>query len=397
MNSKQASSIYLVLLFGFSACSAPMEEPEVASKVVWPTDGWARSSPEAEGISEAPLDALDEEFRSGKHGYTDGMLVIRNGYVVYEKSYTQDYDRLFEGRDQTHGQYNYYDPEWHPYYKRGPLHTMQSVTKSVMSALIGIAIGRGEIAGVDVEVSRYFEDFEPADQDHRRRAMKLRDLLTMTSGITWDETTLDYTDPKNSSEIMEGTDDWLRYVLDQPMAASPGEQFVYNSGVAVMLAHILWKATGKHADTYAVEQLFGPLGIESFYWKKTPTGLIDASGGLYLRPRDLAKFGYLYFQDGVWEGKRILPEGWVTSTMTRTVDPFDSGEWKYGFLWWLIPYGGSEIVHAYACIGYGGQILLIVPEYDLIAVFTGWNIYDIPALTSSFALESVLEALKPQQ
>ena len=115
-----------------SACSQ--------ATAVWPTKGWASASPESQGVDTSVLEALDREFASGQHGYVDGMLVIRNGRVVYEKSYQQDYDALFDAQDQkTRGQYNYYDPDWHPYFERGPLHTMQSVGKSVTSALIGIA------------------------------------------------------------------------------------------------------------------------------------------------------------------------------------------------------------------------------------------------------------------
>lgn len=386
MHKKRSASVVgLVLLIAVSAVGQ--------TDTSWPTNGWKSSTPEAQGIDASVLDGINEEFVSGRHGYIDGMLVIRNGYVVYEKSYTHDYDRLFEGREPTRGQYNYYDPDWHPYYKRGPLHTMQSVSKSVTSALVGIAIRRGEIPGPDAEVLRYF-DFEPAHSDPRWRSMKLRDLLTMTSGIAWDESTVPYTDPKNSCAAMERSDDWIRYVLDQPMATTPGHEFVYNSGATVMLAHILWKATGKHADAYAIEHLFGPLGIESFYWKKTPTGLIDTEGGLYLTARDLAKFGYLYAQDGVWEGERILPEGWVASTMTPAVDVSESNDWKYGFQWWLLPYEGGEDAYAYACLGYGGQRLLIVPEHDLIGVFTGWNIYEKPALSPAFVLERLLRSVR---
>jgi CubicO group peptidase (beta-lactamase class C family) len=362
----------------------------------WPTKGWASASPESQGVDTSVLGALDRKFASGQHGYVDGMLLIRNGRVVYEKSYQQDYDAAFDAQDQkTRGQYNYYDPDWHPYFERGQLHTMQSVSKSVMSALIGIAIRRAEITGTDVKVLRYFDGVEPAHLDAKWEAMTLRDLLTMTAGIRWDESTVGYSDPKNSCAAMEQSADWIRYILDQPMAATPSERFVYNSGVTVMLAHILWKATGQHGDVYAKEHLFGPLGIDSFYWKKTPTGLVDAEGGLYLTARDLAKFGYLYANDGVWDGQRVLPEGWVAATMAPAVDVSDKDDRKYGYQWWLLPYEGGASKYAYACLGYGGQRLFVLPEFDLVAVITGWNIYDRPQLSAAKALERVLRSVRP--
>lgn len=366
---------------------------DAQSEAGWPTVGWKTSTPEAQEVAVGPLDALHAEISAGKHGYVDSMLVVRHGYIVYEKNYTNDYDRLFEGKAPKAWQYNYYHPDWHPYYKRGPLHTMQSVSKSITSALIGIAIGRGEISGVEVEVGRYLDDYNAPDADHRRAAMRLRDLLTMTSGIEWDEDTFPYSDSRNSCAAMEHSQDWIHFVIDQPMAEQPGKAFVYNSGVTMLLGHVLWRATGKHAQDYAQEHLFGPLGIESYYWKETPTGHTDTEGGLYLTGRDLAKIGYLYQHDGVWEGKRLLPEGWVAASTKPRVDPEWQG-FRYGYHWWLVPYGNGEPDYAYTCLGFGGQRLIVVPEFDVIAVFTGWNIYDLPPLSTKQALDHVLAAVR---
>ena len=348
----------------------------------WPTKVWPEAAPAAAGMDSAALDALDAEFRSGKHGYIDGMLVIRKGRVVYEKTYKQDYDRLFAGKGEP-GIYNYFDPGWHPFYKRTDLHTMQSGSKSVTSALIGIAIRRGEIPGVDVKAMPYFAAFEVAP-DPRRDRMRLRDVLTMTAGIQWDES--------SNCPVMEGKEDWIRYVLDQPMAAEPGKVFVYNSGATELLAYLIWKATGKQADDYAKEHLFAPLGID-FYWKRTPMGLADTEGGLYLKPRDLAKIGYLYLNDGVWDGTRILPPGWVRDS-TRWSVATDENSYGYGYKWWVISRKGPNAREAYAAWGYGGQLLIVVPELELIAVFTGWNIYDTPPLDPGFALARVLGAVR---
>ena len=305
-------------------------------------------------MDHATLDALDRELAAGKHGYVDSMLVIRHGKVVYEKTYdrAKDYARLFAGKGEP-GIYNYYDPGWHPYYKGTRLHTMQSVSKSVTSALIGIAIRRGEIPGVDVKAMPYFADFK-IPPDPRRDRMTLRDVLTMTAGIRWDEESTEYTDPANNCAVMEGKEDWVRYVLEQPMAEDPGKVFVYNSGATELLSYLIWKATGKQADDYAKEHLFGPLGIE-YYWKRTPKGLADTEGGLYLAPRDLAKIGYLYLKDGVWDGKRILPEGWVaasTRASTRTKD----GSFGYGYQWWVMPGKGAGLPRRLRRMGLRGTV-----------------------------------------
>jgi CubicO group peptidase (beta-lactamase class C family) len=374
-----------VALF-LASCTPIQDEP-----IQWPTDGWAVSPPGEQGMDAARLWALDSSL-ADERGNIDAILVIRNGRVVYEKHYPRDYDAMNEGRGQAPGLYNYYDPEWHPYFQRGELHTMQSVTKSVTSALIGIAIGRGEISGVHVPVLDFFEDYEVANLDEWKRSMTLYNLLTMKAGIKWDEDSVPYTDPENSCAGMENSDDWIQFVIDQPMSHEPGTVFIYNSGASELLSLIIKKATGQHVDQYAEEHLFGPLGITSYFWKKTPTGFPDTEGGLYLTARDLAKFGYLYLQDGVWDRARVLPEDWVAASVERSVEDTDWIGMGYGYQWWLVPWGSKSDSYAYAAIGYGGQRLFVVPEMDVVAVFTGWNIEGVPALDPRFALDAVLEA-----
>jgi CubicO group peptidase (beta-lactamase class C family) len=360
-----------------------------AEPSAWPTRAWAESSPQAQGLDQSVLEGLDREFAEGKHGYIDGMLVIRNGAVVFEKSYRHDYDKLFVGKGAP-ALYNYYDPEWHPYWKRGDLHTMQSVSKSITSTLVGIALHRGELPSVDAKLMPYFSAFR-TKPDPRRDALTLRHVLTMTTGFKWDESSTSYTDATNNCAEMEARPDWIQYVLDQPMAEEPGKTFVYNSGATQLLSYLIKKATGKEADDYAKEHLFGPLGIE-YAWKRTPKGLADTEGGLYLRPRDLAKIGLLFLKDGVWDGRRILPEGWVKAATAWSVDTRDSAGHGYGYKWWVLSRKGPGAYEAYAANGYGGQRLIVVPELNLLGVFTGWNIYDKPPLSMDFALQRLVLA-----
>ena len=147
----------------------------------WPAAEWKSATPESQQVDRTVLDALDREFASGSHGNIDGMTVYRNGFLVYRKNYQVDYNRLFANQSQTPGQYNYHDPDWHPWFDHGDLHTIQSISKSVTSALIGIAIGRGEIPGVDVRIMPYFDGYKMADEDTRRDAITIRNLLTMTT------------------------------------------------------------------------------------------------------------------------------------------------------------------------------------------------------------------------
>jgi CubicO group peptidase (beta-lactamase class C family) len=247
---------------------------------------------------------------------------------------------------------------------------------------------------VEVPAPPFFEGYRTNAGDSRFKAMRLRDLLTMTSGIKWDEDSVPYTDPANSCAAMEASQDWVQFMLAQPMADEPGQRFVYSSGVTELLAQVLKKATGQHADAYAAAHLFPALGIKSVYWKHTPTGHPDTEGGLYLAPRDLAKIGYLYMKDGVWEGRRLLPEGWVAASTSAHVVADEKSGFAYGYQWWVIAPPKASRPPVFAAIGYGGQYLLVVPSLDLIAVFTGWNIWDKPELDIVYALDGVLKAIK---
>ncbi|MBV9724640.1 MAG: serine hydrolase [Gammaproteobacteria bacterium] len=375
-----------VLMLGAASPAA-----HAGGKVPWPTHGWSTASPESVGLDVAVLAALDKDLAAGKYGYIDSLLVIRHGRIGYERHYAHDYDSLFAGKGPP-GLYNYYDPTWHPFWKRTPLHTMQSVSKSVTSALIGIAIDRGQIPDVNVKVMPYFSDFR-VNPDERRDRLRLWDVLTMTTGIRWDEFTATYTDQKNNCAQMEATEDWVQYVLDQPMAAEPGTTFVYNSGATELLSYLIRKTTGKNADDYAKEHLFAPLGIRHYAWKRTPLGLTDTEGGLYLQPRDLAKLGYLYLHDGMWDGKQIIPATWVQQSKRWSIDT----HWQergYGYQWWVLTRGSDSDYEAYAAIGYGGQYLIVIPQLDSLAVVTAWNIYDERSLNIRVLLERIIASVR---
>ncbi len=344
----------------------------------WPTLGWPASSPEAQGLDPNPLDALDRRIRAGDFGYLDRLLVVRGGYVVVNERYAHDYEEISRGRRSDIGcgfgctepgwdhQFNYLHPDWHPYHQGRDVHTLQSVTKSVAATLIAIAIRRGEIAGVDIPLLPLLGDRDLSAVDDRLREATLEDLLTMRLGIAWHETDRPM-DGTNTSIQLERSDDWVAFTLAQPTDAAPGEKWVYSSGASHLMSAILIQATGRPMDRYAEEHLFEPLGIRDYHWKRAPEGLPDALGGLYLEAEQLAKIGYLYLMDGVWDGVRILPEGWVAAATARQVE--DPG---YGYQWWRPDPGGLEV---WAAQGFGGQYLLVLPEHEIVAVINSWNLF----------------------
>jgi CubicO group peptidase (beta-lactamase class C family) len=180
------------------------------------------------------------------------------------------------------------------------------------------------------------------------------------------------------------------------MDAAPGEKWVYNSGTAQVLSAVLRKATGTNVDEYAKEHLFAPIGIEEFHWKKTPTGLPDTEGGLYLKAEDLARIGLLYLRDGIWKHKRILPAGWVEASLRGKPfgdDPEGLGRTGYGYQWWRADRGSLQIWGAY---GFGGNLLIIVPSLDLVGVVNAHNIFGHrhDAVQTAF-IDAVLAAATP--
>jgi len=382
----------VVLLAGEPSIRARME-------TLWPTTGWVSATPASVGLDEKVLEGLDKDLAAGKFSLVDSFALFRCGKKVYERTYSHDYAKIYgkQAKEQgplnarLTGRYNYFDPDWHPYYHGTDMHSMQSVSKTVTSVIFGVAMTRGEFkAGVDTPVLKYFDVTKVKNVDERKRRMTLRDVLTMTAGLSWIED-VPYDDPRSDSSLMEATDDWVEYVIDKPMAAEPGKVFNYSSGVSELLAYIFKKETGQDIDDYGEKYLFGPLGIRH-HWKRTYMEVIDTEGGLYLSGSDLAKIGYLYLHDGIWDGKQIVSRDWVKDSLKGYIDA--EGDYKYGYKWWLLKRTDSA-GYVWMARGFGGQRMMAFPQEGMIATFTGWDIIgDPPADKELFS--RLLPALKTQ-
>jgi CubicO group peptidase (beta-lactamase class C family) len=344
----------------------------------WPTQGWAKNQPASVGLDEKVLTACDKDLADGKYSLVDSFAVYRCGKVVFERAYPHDYAQIYgkeakeRGPLNAHltGPYNYFDPAWHPYYHGTDLHSMQSVSKTVASIIMGIAITRGDFkAGLDTPLLKYFDVSKVKNVDDRKRRITLRHVLTMTTGLDWNEEVA-YDDPRNDSSLMEAADDWVQYVIDRPMAQEPGKVFNYSSGVSELLAYVFQKETGQDIEKYGAKYLFEPLGIQ-YFWKRTPLGVVDTEGGLFLNNAGLAKIGYLYLHGGAWDGRQIVSKDWVKQSLTPYIDAEDG--YKYGLKWWLLPRTDRQ-GYIWMARGFGGQRLMVFPEEEMIAVFTGWEI-----------------------
>jgi len=304
----------------------------------WPTDQWLNTTPEEQGLNYAYLDRIDNSITENEVNL-HSVIVVKNGYIIYEKYYR--------------------------YWSQYVMHTIQSCTKSFMSALIGIAIDKGYIDNVSQPVIDFFPNYTVDNWDSRKENITLYHCLTMSSGLEFHEVDIPYEEPENDLFAMYRSDNMWQYVLDRPMEYNPGEHWSYNSGGIELLAGVIEQATGYSIVDFAEEFLFEPIGIDSFTWWRVPaSGQYGCSGGLYLRPRDMARFGYLYLNNGTWNGTQVVSSEWVN---VSTPPRYDTGSWyTYGYTWWSVP--GSTF---YEATGHYEQKIYILPEQDMVVVFTG--------------------------
>jgi CubicO group peptidase (beta-lactamase class C family) len=363
-----------------------------ADKTLRPTTGWTTTTPSSVGLDENLLRKLDKDLASGTYSQMiDSVAIFRCGKKAFERSYPHDYAKIYAKEaaergpynERLTGRYNYFDPSWHPYYHGTGLHTMQSITKTVTSVILGVAIQRGDFkATLETPILKYFDASKVKNLDDRKRRITLRNILTMSSGLEWNDEGFFIGDSKNDTSQMEASDDWVQYAIDKPMVAEPGKLWNYNSGGTELLAYIFKKETGEDIDDYAQKYLFAPLAI-NHEWKRTYLGVVDTEGGLYLNGSDLAKIGYLYLHGGAWDGHQLVSASWVKESLTpyfQTEEPQIEGgkvtgtiPFKYGLQWWLFkPPNSTEYI--WMARGFGEQNLLVFPREGLIVTFTMWDI-----------------------
>ncbi|MEJ2185597.1 MAG: serine hydrolase [Gemmatimonadota bacterium] len=302
-------------------------------------DGWPVATPEEAGLDRGALEALVNAIAAGEAGLIHSIVVVRHGRLVV--------DEYFHG------------------YGPADLHRLASTTKSVASLLVGAAIDRSLIPGPDVALERYF----PELADSLAPAWKeetLGDLLSMSMGLDW---------TADQAENVHGTgEDFFRQVLRRPVRDRPGTRWDYVNANVDLLAGVIFRATGKHAEAFAADVLFKPLGISAWNWDY---GKVDGyelmDGSLQLRPRDMARIGVLVADSGRWQGSQVVSSSWVEeSTRPR----FTTGQplGGYGYLWWLgeMPSGhGAEPM--IVANGWGSQFILVFPRLDMVVVTTGGN------------------------
>lgn len=346
-------------------------------------DGWTAAAPEDAGFDPAVLCAIGAQFDDWKAADVHAVLVVRDGKIVYE--------RYFTGQDESLGR-----ALGLVSYNAATKHDERSISKSVTSLVVGAALDRGWLKDVDAPVFSFFPEYADLATPEKDK-ITVRDLLTMSAGFVWDES-LPYGNLANSERPMDDAADPYRYVLSQPMASTPGEQYNYCGCSTALLGAILKKVTGEPFDKLARETLFDPLGISDAdwgMWGHFKNGDVMPHAALRMRPRDLAKIGQMVLDRGTWQGKQVVAADWVA----QSTAPQINGEFLYfyGYQWWL---GRSLVDHRevdwVAGVGLGGQRLYIVPDKRIVVAVNA-GLYDKPlqAAVGNIVLNRyVLRALK---
>ncbi|HEX3054439.1 MAG TPA: serine hydrolase [Aggregatilineaceae bacterium] len=386
MLNRRFSAILLVVALVLPALASPSSaRAQDGGNILWPTEGWSASTPEQQGMSSEKLAGLwpmlvggtsDSSFGipspAGNSTYIHTALVIRHGNAVLDASV-------------------------YPFSNDQP-HEMYSTTKGVVSTLVGIAIDQGYIKSTAQSIWDFFPKSETANMDDQKAAITLHHLLTHTSG-------LNIGIPTATGQWDTGGKTYTQYVLDSPMETAPGSTYKYQDGNADLVSEILQEATGMTAFDFAQQNLFGSLGITDAAWAADPEGVNWGGWGLAISGYDLAKLGYLFLHRGMWDGKQIVSSDWVTASINDQLEPLQPHFWEgysnywydgpIGF-WFNEPEGKNAQYRGFAAFGWGMQILVVVPDLDLIMVttgdmlsaslFTALTSYIIPSIESDQAL-----------
>jgi CubicO group peptidase (beta-lactamase class C family) len=324
-------------------------------------DGWKTASLDAVGINERKIGEAVDRVRDDTYQNIHSILIVKDGELVFEEyfgGYLWDYNG-----DQFRGELADFGID--------TIHNLASVTKSFTSALVGIAIDHGFIQGVDEKAFAFLPEYANLN-DERKDKITLAHLLTMTSGLEWNEMQLPYSNASNDLVQLFIVSDPIEYILVKPVVDEPGTKWYYNGGGTNLLGEVIREATGLRMDDFAEKYLFAPLGITDYEWDHINPDMIHASGNLKLRPRDMAKLGYLFLNGGMWKGERIVSEEWIEESTKGHVSLSPTGE--YGYQWWLKTYhSGSKSVDSFYAAGWGGQRIMVFPSLDMVVVFAGGN------------------------
>ena len=383
-------SLLLIIFFVTTACT--LQPPRVKSSGLPQReytyqipekidDGWEPSTLETEGVDSKKIIQLMGNILREDIKNIHSILLVKNGKLIFEE--------YFYG------------------YDRDTKHIIYSASKSVTSILMGIAMDQKMIPNVDQKVYAFLPEYKGTKWVDQKYDITLKHVLTMSAGIDWEHEKYPHHDARNSTGAMIRSGDWIKFVLDRDAIERPGDRFNYSDGLAMLLGVIIKNSTGMYADEFSEKHLFTPLGISDYSWRKSPDGSVITAWGLSLKPRDMAKIGYLFQKNGRWNGNQIVSQKWVNEStkahMTQahmTDVAMGSG---FGYQWWCGKTNiNNQVYELYYAVGVGGQYIFVCPSLNLVAVITSSTIGNLlgelrpQAMMTDYILPAIL-LLVPSQ
>lgn len=293
----------------------------------------------------------DKAISNGDYGEIHSLLVVKEGKLLFEKYY--------QG------------------WKIDSVHQAQSMTKSIVSTLLGLAMQQGFVKSTEDSVVSYFSQYKDVSDAHK--SIKISDLLTQRHGLKWSERP--WNSPDNTwRNLLSYSGDWYEQILKTEMAVQPGTQFNYSNAAPVLISGIVQNASGLNIDQFAKKYLFDPLDIGKYrFWQGNGGPQNNGMAMILLTSRDIAKVGQLYLQNGVWKGRQLLAEEFVAKATSSIVKKAEGNplykSYDYGYFWWINPVSRDQKKYeVFLARGAGGQLLIVEPKRELIVVITGWNL-----------------------
>ena len=339
--TKRILVIFLLPLLTFISCSDDNEV--VLETPLQKSDGIITSSAKEQGLNVKLLSTMIDEIRAG-HYSINSILIAKNNYLILEEYFLESAKGIT---------------------------AIQSVTKSITSALAGIAIDEYNLL-LDTPVINFFPELSHLDWSNEKELITVHNLLTMSSGLQWNESALSYNNPQNDHNLLNQSDNWIEFILSRPMSSSPGSVFNYNSGLSIVLGEIIGRQTNQSIGQLSISKLFSKMDTEFVSWSTENSGVYQTGGGLSFLPRDMLKFGLLYQNGGVWNGEQLLSTGWVLQSTTQ-----QGPNMEYAYHWWLASFTvDGQVYESFYAWGNGGQFIIVINELSLVIVFTAENFED---------------------
>ncbi|MDJ0751585.1 MAG: serine hydrolase domain-containing protein [Woeseiaceae bacterium] len=360
-------------------------------------DGFDVGTLDEVGLNSALLAKAVDRIKDGRFGEVHSMLIFKDNRLVFEE-YFPGHDFQWDGPN-FHGAWVIWD--------RDTEHDVASVGKSITSACVGIAIEEGFIESAEDSIFAYLPEYQDLNTAGKDR-ITIEHLVTMTSGLEWDEWGRSLSDVNNDLIALWFCDDPVACILEKRLVSEPGTDFSYNSGNSVLLGEIILNATGMNIEAFSAEYLFKPMGIETVAWNWINDDVVYAGGGQRMTPREMLAFGVTYLNNGLWDGQQIVPAQWVEASAKPFPGPGSSwrnSRWKpiplddgtrgqrgYSYAWFthIFSHAGQKLP-SYWATGFGGQKIIVFPDQNAVVVFTSGN-YEMPSSNAEILADFVIPA-----